>query len=103
MIGLLAIGTSCLALVWVIGRSRVPAPPARIKPFIRGEISTGSVSEAGRAGGCGARGPSSLGLERAMRCTLRIDQDCARGPSGPAAQPRGAGTMSHSYEQVDGC
>src|SRR5665811_1309156 len=32
--GLLAIGTSCLALVWVIGRSRVPAPPARIKPFI---------------------------------------------------------------------
>src|SRR5579859_1239536 len=31
--GLLATGTSCLALVWVIGRSRVPAPPARISAF----------------------------------------------------------------------
>jgi hypothetical protein len=39
--GLFAIGTSCLALVCVIGRSRVPAPPARISPFIRPEISTG--------------------------------------------------------------
>ena len=34
MIGLFAIGTSCLALVCVIGRRRVPAPPARIKPFM---------------------------------------------------------------------
>src|SRR5689334_9636806 len=34
MIGLLAIGTSCLALVCVIGRSRVPAPPASMRPFI---------------------------------------------------------------------
>jgi hypothetical protein len=31
-IGLLAIGTSCFALVCVIGRRRVPAPPARIRP-----------------------------------------------------------------------
>src|SRR5262245_64928134 len=33
MIGLLAIGTSCFALVWVMGRSRVPVPPARMRPF----------------------------------------------------------------------
>src|SRR5437762_836388 len=33
--GLLATGTSCFALVWVIGRSRVPAPPERIRPFMR--------------------------------------------------------------------
>src|SRR5215211_4390589 len=32
--GLLATGTSCFALVWVIGRSRVPAPPARMRPFM---------------------------------------------------------------------
>src|SRR5690242_35518 len=32
--GLFATGTSCLALVWVIGRSRVPAPPARVSPFM---------------------------------------------------------------------
>src|SRR5437870_13450870 len=31
--GLFATGTSCLALVWVIGRSRVPAPPARMSAF----------------------------------------------------------------------
>src|SRR3954447_24779550 len=36
--GLFAIGTSCFALVCVIGRSRVPAPPARIKPFIRDKL-----------------------------------------------------------------
>ena len=30
---MLATGTSCLALVWVIGRRRVPAPPARMRPF----------------------------------------------------------------------
>src|SRR3977135_2985089 len=33
--GRFATGTSCLALVWVIGRSRVPRPPLRISPFIR--------------------------------------------------------------------
>src|SRR5436309_1785044 len=33
-IGLLATGTSCLALVWVIGRSRVPRPPASTSAFI---------------------------------------------------------------------
>src|SRR3990172_12819103 len=27
-------GTSCLALVWVMGRKRVPQPPLRIKAFI---------------------------------------------------------------------
>ena len=32
---MLATGTSCLARVWVIGRRRVPAPPARINAFIR--------------------------------------------------------------------
>src|SRR4030095_13019184 len=32
--GLLAIGTSCLAEVYVMGRSRVPRPPERINPFI---------------------------------------------------------------------
>src|SRR4029453_7896291 len=26
-------GTSCLALVWVMGRRRVPAPPERMRPF----------------------------------------------------------------------
>src|SRR5262245_36298487 len=26
-------GTSCLALVWVMGRRRVPAPPARMRPL----------------------------------------------------------------------
>jgi len=31
---LLAIGTNCLALVWVSGRSRVPCPPLRISAFI---------------------------------------------------------------------
>ena len=31
--GLFATGTSCLALVWVIGRRRVPAPPERMSPF----------------------------------------------------------------------
>ena len=33
--GLLATGTSCLAEVWVSGRSRVPLPPERINPFIQ--------------------------------------------------------------------
>src|ERR687898_3530234 len=33
MIGLLAMGTSCFALVWVMGRSRLPVPPARMRPF----------------------------------------------------------------------
>src|SRR3954447_12791687 len=33
--GRLATGTSCLALVWVIGRRRVPRPPERIRPFRR--------------------------------------------------------------------
>src|SRR6185312_17441850 len=33
----LATGTSCLALVCVIGRRRVPLPPERISPF-RGSI-----------------------------------------------------------------
>ena len=32
--GLFATGTSCLALVWVMGRSRVPAPPDVIRPFM---------------------------------------------------------------------
>src|SRR4030095_12552608 len=32
--GLLATGTSCLADVKVMGRSRVPRPPERISPFI---------------------------------------------------------------------
>src|SRR5206468_11033458 len=32
--GLLATGTSCLADVKVMGRSRVPRPPERINPFI---------------------------------------------------------------------
>src|SRR3954451_19214078 len=31
--GLLATGTSCLADVYVIGRSRVPRPPDRINPL----------------------------------------------------------------------
>jgi hypothetical protein len=31
--GLLATGTSCLALVYVIGRRRVPRPPERIRPL----------------------------------------------------------------------
>src|SRR5204862_1979324 len=31
--GLFATGTSCLALVCVIGRSRVPRPPERISPL----------------------------------------------------------------------
>src|SRR3954451_7507439 len=31
--GLLATGTNCLALVCVMGRNRVPAPPARINAF----------------------------------------------------------------------
>src|SRR3954447_11364176 len=34
--GLLATGTSCLALVWVMGRRRVPAPPLRMRPFTCG-------------------------------------------------------------------
>src|SRR5690606_34998718 len=33
MIGLFAMGTSCLALVCVIGLRRLPVPPARIRPF----------------------------------------------------------------------
>src|SRR3954464_5499164 len=37
--GLLATGTSCLALVWVIGRRRVPLPPERIRPFTAGAPS----------------------------------------------------------------
>ena len=31
-----ATGTSCLALVWVIGRRRVPLPPERTSPFSAG-------------------------------------------------------------------
>src|SRR3954453_19125934 len=34
MTGRLATGTSCLALVWVIGARRVPLPPLRISPLI---------------------------------------------------------------------
>src|SRR5829696_6770430 len=34
--GLLATGTSCLALVWVMGRNRVPAPPQGTRAFTRG-------------------------------------------------------------------
>src|SRR5262249_12111708 len=33
--GLLATGTSCLALVCVMGRRRVPLPPARTSAFMR--------------------------------------------------------------------
>src|SRR5215218_10566777 len=33
--GLLATGTSCLALVCVIGRRRVPRPPERMRPLRR--------------------------------------------------------------------
>src|SRR4051812_45984405 len=36
--GVLATGTSCFALVWVIGRSRVPLPPARMTPFTVGMV-----------------------------------------------------------------
>src|SRR5436305_12679772 len=33
--GLLATGTSCLALVWVMGRNRVPAPPQSTSAFTK--------------------------------------------------------------------
>src|SRR5579875_4131979 len=39
--GLLATGTSCLARVWVIGRSLVPAPPARIRAFTGPRVPAG--------------------------------------------------------------
>src|SRR5687768_6870096 len=64
--GLLATGTSCLALVWVIGRSRVPAPPARMRPFI-GPFGCVSRAPTGAL-------PARLTIEdqrRAPRCRLR--------------------------------
>src|SRR3954454_3571770 len=59
--GLLATGTNCLALVCVMGRNRVPAPPARINAF------TGLLLTAvGRrlAGGVAARARSRRGGPR---------------------------------------
>src|SRR6478752_4763039 len=41
--GLFAMGTSCLALVWVIGRSRVPEPPERMRPFTAAILSRGTA------------------------------------------------------------
>ena len=52
MIGLLAMGTSCLALVCVIGRRRVPAPPARMSPFIRLCVYHALAGVRGRRTGC---------------------------------------------------
>src|ERR1700722_11174587 len=73
MIGLFAIGTSCFALVWVMGRSRVPAPPARIKPFIRGENSTAP--------------PADVRPTGAFRRFSVV----------------GSGPMTDRYEHADGC
>lgn len=36
--GLLAMGTSCFALVWVMGRSRVPFPPARMSALMMDHV-----------------------------------------------------------------
>src|SRR5215212_3132424 len=46
--GLLATGTSCLALVWVIGRRRVPAPPERMRPFTAAVVPPLSSRPTGR-------------------------------------------------------
>ena len=42
--GLFAIGTSCLAEVWVIGRRRVPAPPDKMSPFTATDATARSIS-----------------------------------------------------------
>ena len=46
----MAIGTSCLALVWVIGRRRVPAPPERMRPFMAGPPYVGGPTPVAEPG-----------------------------------------------------
>ena len=76
---MLATGTSCLARVWVIGRRRVPAPPARISAFIR----TRSV---GLVDGC----PSAVAVGRRRRA--------AAAPARRRGSSRGSAVASSSSE-----
>src|SRR5712671_5376519 len=48
--GLFATGTSCFALVWVMGRRRVPLPPLRMSAFsAAAPRAPGAVRRAARA------------------------------------------------------
>src|SRR5687768_3243031 len=67
--GLLATGTSCLALVWVMGRRRVPAPPARISAFTAVGLALGRQRLRGLGGG--RRAGRGGGGERARRSHAR--------------------------------
>src|SRR5437870_12070888 len=60
--GLFATGTSCLALVWVIGRNRVPAPPARMSAFNARSTSVLSTSVLSQLRGCAVAGLVVLGV-----------------------------------------
>src|SRR5919108_2741908 len=59
--GLLATGTSCLALVWVMGRSLVPAPPARMSAFSMSLRPLGELGVSAPGVGAVALGHDGLG------------------------------------------
>src|SRR5580704_14890473 len=75
--GRFATGTSCLALVWVIGRSRVPRPPLRISPFIR---HTGSAVRRATSASASASGHPDRWVGRASGALASLDGQPGRGP-----------------------
>src|SRR6202162_3958261 len=81
--GLLAMGTSCLALVWVMGRSRVPRPPLRMSAFIRQVLAQSLLERLAQPGNREA----DLGhvvpraeRDRLLRLGLEVDRDAVRRP-----------------------
>src|ERR1700730_10544701 len=76
--GLLATGTSCLALVCVIGRRRVPRPPERISPFSGCMLTREATSGLGRWGDAGRAGERGQ-VRRVLADPLHLP------PAGPRA------------------
>ena len=93
--GLLATGTSCLALVWVMGRRRVPAPPESTSPLRAAD--TPEATSHGMAAGPG-------GTPATIRAVNRTS-GWRGGPTGartstPSSWPTGPGARASGYRSA---